>query len=236
MQMIGKIWNFYVKKMQKFVMMLFGVLWLVFFLTGCTPKEEESMMLLSLEEVEAESDAAVTEPDPANEEPAAPELLYVHVCGAVQNPGVYELPSGSRVYEAVESAGGFAENADEDYVNQAQVVQDGAKIVIPTIPEVAALLSGEQTKVSYGILQEDSVNSRGNNVAAEINTDSGLLNLNTATRSELCALPGIGETKADAIIAYRTKIGVFTSKEQVMEIEGIKDGLYSKIKDKICVE
>lgn len=251
--MFEKIWNFYVKKMQKFVIVLSGVLWMVIFSTGCTKKDEAQLMLLPLEEeAEAGNKSAVTELDeeapeevlPGTlqeaqsdlQEEAVPDSLYVHICGAVQNPGVYELPDGSRVYEAVEQAGGFTEDAAKDYVNQAQVVPDAAKIVIPTLQELEEVKEDEQANAGYGILPQESAEGNVQNNAVAADTGSGLVNLNTASKAELCGLPGIGEAKADAIISYRAQIGVFTSKEQIMEIEGIKDGLYSKIQDKICVE
>lgn len=257
--MIEIKWDFYVKKMQKFSIVLFGVLWTVISLCGCTKKDEAQMMLLTLEEeAEAESKSVMAEsengleamPDTGAEsvqtesqglvppEEVQPGFLYVHICGAVLNPGVYELPAGSRVYEVVEQAGGFTEDAAKDYVNQAQVVPDAAKIVIPTLQDVETVKADEQVNVQYGILSKESVESETQAKSSEDSEKviNGLVNLNTASKAELCALPGIGEAKADAIVEYRTQIGVFTSKEQIMEIEGIKDGLYSKIQDKICVE
>lgn len=259
--MIGNNWNFYVKKMQKFVRMLFGILWLVVLLSGCT-KKEEALMLLSLEEVEEAAGEETEATEGENGEIYATEAagievagieaaeadflresadevqvqtICVHVCGAVRSPGVYELMRGSRVYEAVEAAGGFTEDADADYINQAQMLEDAVKIVIPTVQEVEALETGEQAENAYGVLSQDALSGKTQTESLE-NEQKGLVNINTASRAELMNLPGIGEAKAEAIVAYRDKIGVFTSTEQIMEIDGIKSGLYSKIQDKICVE
>lgn len=164
-------------------------------------------------------------------------LLYVHICGAVCAPGVYELPEGSRVYEAVEKAGGFAENANQNYVNLSLPLEDGWKIVVPTTEETDVLAAengpaGQQAEAGIvtgqsGITQKES--PRGEALAA------GLLDINNASREELCTLPGIGESRAESIIAYREKHGGFASIEDIMKIEGIKEGMFSKIKDRICV-
>lgn len=135
--------------------------------------------------------------------------LFVHICGEVEKPGVYELPEGSRVYEAVEEAGGFTEDAAADYVNLAQILEDGWKIEIPS--------KEGQTEVFAGI------------------ADDGRVDINTAAKEELLTLPGIGESRAESIIAYREKSGGFSRIEDIMKVEGIKEGMFAKMKDKICV-
>lgn len=243
--MIGKIWNFYVKKMQKFVIVLVGVLLPLICLSGCTKKEEESFLLLELEEtnsveeqpdcVEQESLEVPAEGENSEavlQKEAEPFVIYVHVCGAVVKPGVYEFEYGSRVYEAVEAAGGFIDEADTGYVNQAQLLEDGAKLVIPTLQQTKTLYAKELKDEDFGVLSKS-----GESVVKEsAQQKAGLVNINTAGREELMSLPGIGETRADAILQYRMGIGAFVSKEQIMEIDGIKSGLYSKLQDKICVE
>lgn len=237
--------NFYVKKMQKFVIVLFGVLWSAIIFGGCTKKEEQLMLLPLEEENQSETESVQetelqvdSQPQAETEsvvQPEAPSTYWVHVCGAVMNPGVYELPAGSRVYEAVEEAGGFVDEAARDYINQAQMISDAAKIVIPTLDEVNTMEESDVEEKQYGMLLQDSeVNE--NIQKDESATKDGIVNINTANKTELCSLPGIGDVKADAIINYRTLIGCFTSKEQIMEVEGIKESTYSKIQDKICVE
>lgn len=259
--MIRKNLNFYVKKMQKSVKMLFGVLGIAAVLSGCTKKEDAGLILLPMEEegqsgLESLAGEDALQQDKQSERPAQqqeqqyPEqsenvqeqvaFLYVHICGAVEVPGVYELPAGSRVFEAVAKAGGYTEDAAADYVNQAQVVPDAAKIVIPTIEEVEALSSDEAKGSQYGIIQElpagqSGQTAEGDKTGTAAGNVSGMVNLNTAGKTELCTLPGIGEAKADAILKYRAQIGCFTSKEQIMEISGIKESLYTQLQDQICV-
>lgn len=225
--MIRKNCDFYVKKMQKFIIVLCALLMIVVSITGCTKKKDTGLTLLQIEnavdsDVESETDSEtgrVVEPETVIEEQVENfTMICVHVCGAVNNPGVYELPEGSRIYEAIELSGGFADNACKDYVNLAQSVSDETKIVIPTLQEV------EDGSV---FLQNENVNKADEN---------GLININTADVTKLCTLPGIGEAKAEAIINYRKQIGQFETIEQIMEVEGIKVGMYSKIQDKICVK
>ena len=134
------------------------------------------------------------------------------VCGAVENPGVYELPENSRVYEAVAMAGGMTEDAGMEAVNQAEFVTDGQMLRIPTMEEVAAA-------------QEES----------ESNVDDGLLDINRASVADFMTLPGIGQSKAEALFQYREAHGRFSSIEEIMNVDGIKEGVFNKIKDSIKV-
>ena len=220
----------------------------LFFLGGCTKKDE--ILLLSGEPLVEEDSSTenVVEPDFPEEDsgeglaeaesvsvlPSEPELLCVHVCGAVIRPGVYELPAGCRVYEAVQQAGGFAENADQDYVNQAQTLRDGVKLVIPTKEEVASFSAAEDsnTEALAGIVCESSWDKETGDSGQ---TADGRININTATETELCDIPGIGATRAAAIVAYRESHGGFQKPEDIMKVSGIKEGLYGKIKDIIRI-
>ncbi len=136
--------------------------------------------------------------------------IYVHVCGQVCQPGVVMLPEGSRAWEAVEAAGGLADGAWEAAVNLASVLQDGEKLYIPALGEVVAQEAGE--------------------------AESGLINLNTADAVRLQTLPGIGESRAGDILSYREKNGGFQSVEEIMQVPGIKESTYEKIRDKITVD
>lgn len=144
-----------------------------------------------------------------------PGVIVVHVCGCVSRPGVYELPEGSRIYEALEAAGGTNEGAAENILNQASVAEDGQQIYIPSAEEVSG-----QTREEYG--------------AAGV-PDDGKINLNTAGEEELMSLTGIGEAKAEAILRYRQENGKFDSIEELMEVDGIKEGVFEKIKDQVKV-
>ena len=169
-----------------------------------------------------------------------PEQIAVYVCGAVRRSGVYYLDGGSRVCDALEACGGFSEDADSQWLNQAKPLSDGEMLIVYTLEETAQMKeqgAGRGDTVSTG--------SSGTGAAsgADAMSDAGsallggdaLINLNTATREQLMTLPGIGEAKADAIIRYRTETGYFASTEDVMNISGIKNSVYEKIRDRITV-
>lgn len=155
--------------------------------------------------------------DESGEETLEAILVCVHVCGAVNNPGVYYLNEGARVHEAVKMAGGTSEAAAEDYINLAKVISDGEKIYIPTLEEIA---NGDIT------LQDEENASAGND---------DLININSAGKAELMTLTGIGEGKAEAIITYRENVSSFKKIEDIKNVSGIKDSVFEKIKDHIKV-
>lgn len=145
---------------------------------------------------------------------SSPGVIYVYVCGCVNQPDVYALDSGARLYEAIAAAGGACENADLDRLNLAASIQDGDKIYVPA--------EGESEAPS-----EDM---------EAIEAADGRLNINTATSQQLQELPGIGEAKANAIIAYREARGPFSSVEELMQVPGIKDGVYGQVESLIRVD
>lgn len=164
------------------------------------------------------------------------KTLVVHICGAVSAPGVYELPAGSRIIDAVEAGGGFLPEADEACCNLAEEIVDGCQIYIMTKTESCA---DGQTEKKAGIqtspdsdMQTTDRNVRSNSATA---LENGLVNLNTADIAALMTLPGIGESRAKAIISYREQHGAFAQIEDIMKISGIKQAAFSKIKDKITV-
>ena len=164
------------------------------------------------------------------------KTLVVHICGAVSAPGVYELPAGSRIIDAVEAGGGFLPEADEACCNLAEEIVDGCQIYIMTKTESCA---DGQTEKKAGIqtspdsdMQTTDRNVRSNSATA---LENGLVNLNTADVAALMTLPGIGESRAKAIISYREQHGAFAKIEDIMKISGIKQAAFSKIKDKITV-
>lgn len=164
------------------------------------------------------------------------KTLVVHICGAVSAPGVYELPAGSRIIDAVEAGGGFLTEADEACCNLAEEIVDGCQIYIMTKSESCAdgqaeKKAGIQTSPDSD-MQTTDINVRSNSTTA---LENGLVNLNTADVAALMTLPGIGESRAKAIISYREQQGAFTKIEDIMKISGIKQAAFSKIKDKITV-
>lgn len=149
-------------------------------------------------------------------EPENPPMIYVHVCGAVMNPGVVLLPEESRGQDALVAAGGFAQDAATDAVNLAERVYDGMKLYFPTKEEAQTLGNMAQ--------------------AGGVETgEPGLVNINTADTALLCTLPGIGEARARAIVADREENGPFAGVEDIMRVSGIKESAYGKIKDLITV-
>lgn len=188
-----------------------GFICLCLFLAGCREREIEFY---------AEEEQAVSEKETKEEQAvptAEPRKIFVDVCGAVEKPGVYELAEGSRVFHAVKAAGGFAGNAADEYVNRAKALDDGEQIYIPTQKEV-------QDKEMPALPVQGG------------NAEASKVNLNTADKAALMELNGIGESKAEAIITYREEHGGFSSKEDILNVQGIKEGTYEKIKDDIIVE
>ncbi len=178
------------------------------FLAGCkAPKTSETFETTQNTSGEAimtvedgELDAVAT----ANTEE---DVIAVDVSGAVVHPGVYYIPEGSRVCDAVAAAGGFTEDAVSANINQARLLADGEQILVPDT------LSAE----------------------ARAETADGKININRADKETLMTIPGIGEAKAEAILAYREEHGSFRSVESLMEIPGIKEGIYNRISQYVCV-
>ncbi|MCD8150127.1 MAG: helix-hairpin-helix domain-containing protein [Clostridiales bacterium] len=178
----------------------------------------------------AETAGNATDADSAGEQESS-SVIYVYICGAVNTPGVYELQGGDRIYQLVELAGGLREDAAGQSVNLAQTVEDGEMVYVPTVEEEAAgsVLSDE----ADGFVSSDETDS---SASADVSdTDNGKVNINTATAAELTALNGIGDAKAAAIVAYREEHGSFGSTEEIMQVNGIAEATYNKIKDEITV-
>ncbi|MCD5415257.1 MAG: helix-hairpin-helix domain-containing protein [Clostridiales bacterium] len=147
-------------------------------------------------------------------EKTSSEKIVVHIEGYVLNPGVYELKEGARVIDAIEVAGGLAENASPQKINLAQRIFDEAYIYIPS----------EQDE-NFEVSQLSSVMN-----------SSGKVNINRANVERLMSLPGIGESIAERIIAYRKKHGKFNSIEEIKSVSGIGDRKFEEIEEKISVK
>lgn len=139
--------------------------------------------------------------------------IYVYVCGAVVNPGVYKAEEDARVYQVIQMAGGILPEGAGNYVNQAAAVTDGEQLYVPF-----------QSEVEMG----------GMDLKSQKDGESGV-NINTAGLEELMTLPGIGESKAQAIIQYREEHGDFQNVEELTNISGIKSGVYEKIKELVRI-
>ncbi len=154
---------------------------------------------------------------------AAAKDVYVHVCGAVNSPGVYRVSGSLRVFQVIEMAGGAVSDADLNSVNMARPVYDEMKVYVPRQGEV---ISDDYEYGSDEYNDADGTNNTG---------DKTLVNINKADVSELMTLPGIGQARAEAIVSYRGANGEFKCTEDIMNISGIKQAAYDKIKDLIEV-
>lgn len=152
--------------------------------------------------------------------------LCCYVCGAVKHPGVYTFSEGARMNELIEQAGGFTKEAAVTYLNLAKTVTDSEKIYVPTEDEVSS--SNANESVSDNL--QDGTTTESKSGAED------KVNINTADIDKLTSLPGIGEAKAGSIISYREDHGAFQSIEELKNVEGIKDGVFHKVKDLISVQ
>lgn len=147
------------------------------------------------------------------------EIIKVYVTGEVNSPGVVELEEGARIQDAIEAVGGIKPEANIQDVNLAYEVSDGEKIYIPNLMD------------STGEVQAESGTSTGSN-----SMSNGKVNINKATTAELTSVPGIGESTAEKIVAYRDENGKFKNVEDIKNVSGIGASKYEKIKEYICVK
>lgn len=158
--------------------------------------------------------------------PPEPAPLKIHISGAVVQPGLYELPAGSRVQDAILAAGGLLPDADDATLNLAAPLEDGTRIVVPTKRSTAAPAAAEkQTAPDEPQATPGNANSGA----------TGPINLNTATLEELDSLPGIGPAIAQRILDYRNTNGLFGTIEDLQNVKGIGPATFEKLKDKITV-
>lgn len=183
--------------------------------------EKELVSVLNVPEADV-TVAATLEPADSGVSGESESNLIVYVCGAVNKPGIYTLPVHSRLYEAITMAGGFSPEADTSYHNLARSITDGERIYIRNTKETEELALEQQVAGEEGATTDIS--------------ETGMINLNTATMELLMELPGIGEAKAGAIIEYRNRIGAFTDIEEIKNVSGIGDAMFEKIKEKISVK
>ena len=225
------------KRKKKFLAMIF--LGAVMALSACQG-EKEKILIGQAEVLSQESDAENADEqegseassgkkgektaDTENSEKILP-TVWVDVSGAVKSPGVYELAADSRVFQAIEAAGGFTEEADAQWLNQAEPVSDGEKILVYTREETQEL---KEQGVSVSQINQETTE-------AETGTQ-GKININQASLEELQEIPGIGEVRAQAIIDYREEAGGFGSIEDIQQVSGIKGKTFEKIEAYITVE
>lgn len=160
-------------------------------------------------------------------------MIYVDVCGAVANPGVFQLAAGSRVFQAIEAAGGYLPEAALTCVNRAGVLTDGQQLYILTQEEMER--QGRDPAEMSGASDGQMNGSAGTGQNTGMTAQDNRININTADEAQLTTLTGIGATRAQAIIAYREENGPFAAIEDIMNVQGIKEGTFAKIKDEIVV-
>jgi len=180
--------------------------------------------------------ASLPRPEPIEIVPASPEptavapvlaaRITVHVVGAVQHPGVYELAADARIIDAVTAAGGLTVQADSEMINLADRVGDGQQVRVPAV--------GEQLLPSLTPLSAASGQRSGPGV--DIVGPGAMLNINTASAAELETLPGIGPVLAERIVSYRQGHGPFAAVEDIMAVSGVGEGIFAQIHDSITVQ
>ena len=223
-------------KKQKIIIILIGIILIIAFLYYTYAKDEN--MILS-EELEVTNTTESTE-ESENIAEEKQETIVVHVSGAVNKEGIVELEENSRISDAIDKAEGLKENADTKNINLAFKLEDGMKIYIPTTEETAEEMAqeGKDDKTQNYITSSGGVvqGEKDSTTTTSGEQKTGMININTATQTELETLPGIGPSTSLKIVNYREENGDFQSIEQIKEVSGIGDAKYENIKDLICVK
>lgn len=205
------------------------ILTVILCLTGCSGigKDADKSNVESLEELDISDASGADEKKNTQEETqkSKAQKVCVYVCGQVKHPGVYRLDADSRICDAITAAGGLTKKAAQTAVNQAEKLEDGQQIYIPSQKELSSG-SGKEASNPGGAGSSIQTGESGA-------SSSGKVNINMAGKEELMTLSGIGEARAQAILQYRESNGRFQTKEQLKEVEGIKDGIYGKLEDQI---
>jgi len=178
-----------------------------------TPVKETNLQA----EVAAVSKDSVSEKEVKKEEPVEQDLITVDVKGAVKSPGIYDLPVGSRVNDAVQKAGGLTEQADNKSINLAQKVSDEALVYVPTKGEEAA-------------------SQQSGSGATSSTSKEKKVNLNKASLEELKQVKGLGGKRAQDIIDHRETNGKFKSVDELKKVSGIGAKTIEKLKDYVTVD
>lgn len=198
---ISGLWDGGIDMRKCKMLVLFTIYFMLMAAVCACEKESEDIVVSTEERSEQET-----------EQSGSDSVIQVYICGEVKHPGVYAFDRDTRIISAIEAAGGLTKEAASESINQAQKMEDGQQIYVPSKTEQ----------------QEMSTEKAGKDAG-------GLISINQATKEELMTLPGIGEAKADSIISYREEHGSFQSTEELMKISGIKEGVYNKIKDYITL-
>jgi len=211
------------------LMLLLVLLGTLLALSGCNKGNSSDQLLEveldALEEGgEGESNEVHQREGMELEEQVDNSPVFVHVCGAVNQPGVVELTGNKRVFEAIDLAGGLREDAAVSYINLARMVEDGERVYVPNLEEIAQLNDG---RLDIHLFLE-MVGGGENNSPTE---SSGKVNINRAGLDELMTLSGIGPSKARSIMDYREQHGGFNTIEELMNVSGIGTSTFEKIRE-----
>lgn len=206
---------------RKKSMLLLTIFWIAVIFGSCDNKEEE-ILIGQQEETTLKEEKNSGESQEAEDIQEETSAIWVDVSGAVKNPGVYKLENDARIFQAIEAAGGFSEDADLQWLNQAAEISDGEKIFV-------------YTKEETQTLKEQGISSEQEKENAE-KAEEAKININQASLEELQEIPGIGEARAQAIIAYREETGGFGRIEDIQQVSGIKGKTFEKIEPYITVE
>ena len=198
---------------KKRILRIMLLMFVCFFATACNDGDSN----MSLSHRKSDSSKEKSQQQENSTTMTQKDRIVVYVNGAVKNPGVYTLQAGDRIYQAVEMAGGMTSKAKEDALNLAETVSDAQNIYI-------------MTKKEYKINHEskDSISKKDRQDA-----NIEFVNINTADVEQLTTLPGIGKSKATAIVTYREENGMFASKEDIKNVSGIGDATYANIEELI---
>ncbi len=207
------------KWMKLAVIALVVITALVFF---GTKGEKEEIVVVQDGEGMMEREIMVDEPqgEDVNKEVSEDTVkLVIDIDGCVKHPGIYEIDEGTRLYEVIEMAGGLTKSADTTLINQAEVLSDGQKIIIPKKAARYEGSDGKESDVSVAAGQ----------------TSDGRININLADADTLQKIPGVGPATAEKILTYREANGMFKDIEDIKNISGIGEKTFEKMKDKITI-
>lgn len=166
------------------------------------------------------------------------EKIIVDIKGEIKKPGVYNIKAGSRVNDLINEAGGLSKNANTRFINLSKKLEDGEVVVIYSNKEINDAKKNDKLEVTAPCVCEEVKNDacyNENSTNNNTNNGSKIVNINTASIQDLTTLNGIGESKAKAIVSYRDKNGKFKAIKDIMNVSGISETLFSKIKNNITV-
>lgn len=221
------------------VLLLISVFEFVYFYrsVAAVKVEKNNSNILSMD---AQKDKVASKKTKSKEE--VQEFIYVDIKGEVKNPNVYKMKVGSRVNDLINEAGGLTKNANTRFISLSKILEDEDTIVIYSNKEISDAKRDNKLEVTAPCVCEEVKNDACYNdntttttKRATTKNTSKIININTASVSELTNLSGIGEVKAKSIVNYRNKNGKFKTINDILKVDGISETLFSKIKNNITV-